>query len=180
MDRAYLITFHTYGTWLHGVEKGWVEPGMNVVGMKFGKRDEGRLKRDETGLRHGGVVLGGEERKEVEGAIRRVCEHRRWVLHAVNVRTNHVHVVVTAKEEPEHVMTSFKAWGTKALRARGLVGAEMKVWSRHGSTRWLHTETTIVSACDYVNRLQSSEAVRARVEKKRRWEEQVRKKKEGE
>ncbi|MGD9693329.1 MAG: transposase [Phycisphaerales bacterium] len=180
MDRAYLITFHTYGTWLHGVEKGWVEPGMNVVGMEFGRKDEGRLRRDTEGLRHGGVVLGEEERRVVEGEIRRTCELRGWRLHAINVRTNHVHVVVTAKEEPEHVMTSFKAWATKALRARGLVGEGTKVWSRHGSTRWLHKETTIVSACDYVNRLQSSEAVRARVEKKRRWEEQVRKKKEME
>jgi len=180
VDRAYLITFHTYGTWLHGVENGWVEPGMNVVGMEFGGRDEGRLRRDAEGLRHGGVVLGGEERRAIDACFREACAHRGWKLHAINVRTNHVHVVVSARETPERVMGALKARATRTLRASGLIGRETRFWSRHGSTRWLNSEVSIVAACDYVTRLQESAAVRARVEKERRWEEQVRKKKEME
>jgi hypothetical protein len=37
MDRpiAYFITFTTYGTWLHGDERGSVDKGHNRVGTEF-------------------------------------------------------------------------------------------------------------------------------------------------
>jgi hypothetical protein len=37
-------------------------------------------------------------------------------LHAVNCRSNHVHVVVTANRDPDEVREQFKAWCTRRLK----------------------------------------------------------------
>ena len=48
--------------------------------------------------------------------IREVATHRKWKLWAVHVRSNHVHIIVTAPVTPEKVMMDFKAWASRRLR----------------------------------------------------------------
>ncbi len=95
-------------------------------------------------------LLGIRERKVVENAISEVCDVRDYGLFAVNVRTNHVHVVVSNSDKPERIMNSFKAYSTKALRNAGLLAADARAWSRHGSTKYLWTDDHISTAVDYV------------------------------
>lgn len=70
----------------------------------------------------------------------------------MNVRTNHVHVIVRGAERkrPEDVMGEFKAWSTRRLREAGLMPTEGEVWTFHGSTRWINTEASLAEAIDYV------------------------------
>jgi REP element-mobilizing transposase RayT len=96
------------------------------------------------------AVLNRTQRGVVELAIREVCKHGSYLLHAVNVRTNHVHSVVTAPCKPEHVMDGFKAYATRQLRKSGLLNRDMKPWARHGSTPCLWTEEQVQNAIDYV------------------------------
>ena len=96
------------------------------------------------------VTLGAAERRVVEAAICQTAEIREWHIHALNVRTNHVHIVVSAEVKPEQVMGSLKAWCTKRLREAGLVASDAQVWSRHGSTPHLWREEQVVAACEYV------------------------------
>ena len=72
----------------------------------------------------------------------------------MNVRTNHIHIVCSANEPPEKVMNAFKAYATRRLRADNLIGLEAKVWTRHGSTRYLWDGVGQHQAIDYVTRLQ--------------------------
>lgn len=97
-------------------------------------------------------VLTTRGREIVDATIRRHCEIREWRLLALNARTTHVHVVVDCAQRvrPEPVMEQFKAWCTRKLREVGLAGAEQKVWTEHGSTRWVDTERSLVEAIDYV------------------------------
>ncbi|MEQ8849023.1 hypothetical protein, partial [Botrimarina sp.] len=67
-----------------------------------------------------------------------------------NVRTNHAHAVVAAAATPERVMNDFKSWATRRLRDSGLVDRSAKVWSRHGSTRYLWDKRAVEAACCYV------------------------------
>ena len=63
--------------------------------------------------------LDHEQRALVEATIRKHCEIRGWVLHAVNGRTNHLHVVVTSNRHPDVVREQFKALvHTQLERAR--------------------------------------------------------------
>jgi hypothetical protein len=86
----------------------------------------------------------------VEKAIRDVCLHRNYFLHAISVRTNHVHTVVSAASKPEPVMNAFKAYATRELRNGGLLNRGTTPWSRHGSTRYLWKERHVEKAIDYV------------------------------
>jgi REP element-mobilizing transposase RayT len=148
--RAYLITFTTYGTWVHGDERGSVDREHNVPGTALLSPSAPR-RRVVTGLMKSNEVnLSREQRTVVRETIERVCAHFDWELHAVNVRTNHVHVVVSAPESPERVMNVLKSWTTRALVAAKLVKSGFKMWTRHGSTRYLWKARDVRTACQYV------------------------------
>lgn len=95
------------------------------------------------------VRLNGRQRKKVEEAIRRVCVMRGFRLIAINVRTNHVHVVVAAETSPDKVLSAFKANATRELREAGLVKIGSSVWSRGGSNRFLWKPRNVESAVNY-------------------------------
>ena len=79
------------------------------------------------------------------------------MLHAVNVRTNHVHGVVCAECPPERVLTAWKSWSTRRLREAAVMFKKQRVWSRHGSTRYLWTERSLEQACLYVETAQDDD-----------------------
>lgn len=149
--KAFLITFRCYGTWLHGDERGSVDRRyFNQFGAPKIKPDADKVQRKAQLMKHEAFVLSAKQRAVVEAAIREVCLFRGYILLALNIRTNHVHLVVSNSGQPERIMDSFKAYATKALRAAGLAGDEQKLWSRHGSTRYLWTEEHVSTAVDYV------------------------------
>ena len=149
--KGYLISFRCYGTWLHGDERGSVDRRWyNKYGAPMIKSDAEKVSRKASQLKNEAFLLGGRERKVVENAIKEVCDLRGYGLFAVNVRTNHVHVVVSNSDRAERLMNSFKAYSTRARRNAALLGAEDRAWSRHGSTGYLWTDDHMSAAVDYV------------------------------
>ena len=118
------------------------------------------VERKARLLKDGAVMFGANERAVVESAVGEVCSFRGYALYAINVRTNHVHVVVSNSATPERIMDAFKAYATRALRSARLIDCEVKVWSRHGSTRYLWTDEHIATAIDYVVNGQGGELPR--------------------
>jgi REP element-mobilizing transposase RayT len=147
---AYFITFRTYGTWLPGDPRGTVDAAHRTPGELYADPDPAREARARRISRAGGLVLDDLGRECVDSTIREGCRRRGWQLAALNVRTNHVHVVVSAPVPPERVMADLKAWGTRQLVAEGHVPARKPVWSRHGSTRWIWREEDLDTVTDYV------------------------------
>jgi len=147
---AYFITFTCYGTWLHGDQRGSVDRDHNIVGTPFLSPDQRREREQFARLKHKPINLNSAQRAVVERTISEVCEHRGWLLHALNVRTNHVHVVVSASTTPERVMNDFKSYATRRMVEAGLFPAKTKAWTRHGSTRYLWDEAALERACTYV------------------------------
>lgn len=150
---AYFLTWTTYGTWLRGDQRGSVV-GENRHGAPYAEPDPARARFDRNALRSDPVVLNADARRVTAEAIRHVCEHRGWRLHALNVRSNHVHVVVSASATPERVLVDLKAWGTRRLREGGFVTPETRAWTKHGSTRYLFDPSSLAMAVDYVLRQQ--------------------------
>ena len=149
---GYLITFRCYGTWLHGDERGSMDRrNYNRYGTPDMPGNRKILAEEQAELKNSAILLNRAQRDVVESAIRQVCEYRGYLLHAVNVRTNHVHSVVTVQCKPEHVMDSFKAYATRKLREASLLGPDVKPWARHGSTPYLWTDEELERAVDYVN-----------------------------
>lgn len=96
------------------------------------------------------VTLSDPMREIVDQAIRDHCAFRGWSLHAVNVRTNHVHVVVGGLHEPEEMIGQLKAWATRRLRESGVIPAGLKIWTNQGSNRYLWDAGSVAAAVRYV------------------------------
>jgi REP element-mobilizing transposase RayT len=151
---AYHLTWTAYGTWLHGDTRWWVESG--VPGVQ--PPDERRVLDSESRMVQTAVTFDEAQRALVEQVIREHCQIRGWHLHALNARSNHVHVVVTADREPEEVMNQLKAWCSRRLSdAAGLNSppgakkAGRKKWfTEHGSTKWINDEVYLENAVRYV------------------------------
>lgn len=147
---AYLITFRCYGTWLHGDERGSMNRKQNRYGTARIQRNAKLERAEAAQLKSKAIELDARQRPVVEEAIREVCAFRRYALRAINVRTNHVHAVVSAACKPEPVMKTFKSYATRGLRDAGLLTADVKPWVRHGSTRYLWKERDVERALEYV------------------------------
>jgi len=148
---AYLITIRTYGTWLHGDERGSVDRhGKNIYGTSRiapNARFSKHMKQNTHGPE---FLLNGRQRAIIEAAICEVCAVRGYNLRAINVRTNHAHSVVAAKIRPERIINAFKANSTRELRANGLVDDGTSVWSRGGSRRYLWKSHHVDAGINYV------------------------------
>lgn len=97
------------------------------------------------------MILDASQRKSVELALREVCDYRRWLLHAMSVRTNHAHVVVsTGGIKPERALNAFKAYATRRLRADGRWNKTHSPWAGRGSKKSLWNERSMSIAIDYV------------------------------
>jgi REP element-mobilizing transposase RayT len=149
--QAYLITFRCYGTWLHGDERGSYRRSSQAIKRVVHIPPRPRLQQAERNqLAHDPVRLNKPQRTVVEQAVRDVSLHRRYLLYAVNVRSNHAHTVVSAMINPEPILAAFKSYSTRALRQSGLLGADVKPWARHGSTIYLWKEEDVQRAIEYV------------------------------
>ena len=150
---AFLLTFRTYGTWLHGDPRGSFQrrPGQAwPAALSPQPLLEGAMRRL---LAHPPVRLDAAQRRLVTEAIDDACRRNGWVVHALAVRTEHVHIVLTTKAgtAPERVMTALKARATRRMVERGALGQAVTCWSRHGSTRYVWTRGELEIACRYVN-----------------------------
>ena len=147
---AFFITFRCYGTWLPGDERGWTDRPVSARDVPLRSGHPGLHAIAHAAMAHRPFALESPHRAIVRAAIRDVCTYRGWKLHALNVRTNHVHLVVSASLGPDQVMASLKAWSTRRLREAGLIDEGTRPWSRHGSTRYLWRVDEIETACWYV------------------------------
>lgn len=80
-------------------------------------------------------------------------------MHAVNCRSNHVHVVVAAAENPRVIASQFKAWCTRRLKQleinRAAHGRDQEIsrrawWAERGSEQYINDESGLEAAILYV------------------------------
>jgi REP element-mobilizing transposase RayT len=162
---AYFLTWPTYGTWLPGDERGWVE-------YRKGWQTPDPVRKLEAAARmtEEACTLDSEQRHLVETTVADHCRMRAWSFHTVNCRTNHVHVVVTAPIAPKLVQVQFKAWCTRRLkelerRRRGMSDSfpvRAQWWAERGSRRWINDEDSLEAAINYVREGQDLREAAAR------------------
>ena len=105
---------------MHGDNRGSVDRKQNVYGTAKIAPNSRLQNSDAKQLKHPPQSLNAQKRKVVENAVREVCDHRQYILRAINIRSNHVHTVVTAAMKPEPILIAFQAYATRALRKHGL------------------------------------------------------------
>ena len=148
---AYLITFRSRGTWLHGDERGSVSRFRNEYNSRLLPPEPSWLRTNTGRLKQNPVILDAAQKNCVEAAARETCQIRKWFLHAVNARTNHVHLVAAiGKKKPEIALNAFKANATRMMRLKGCWRQSASPWADKGSTRYLWNEKSVARATGYV------------------------------
>ena len=150
---GYFLTWVTYGTWLPGDSRGWVE-------HQHGWQLPDPIKEIEAAARMGedACRLSDQQRTVVEDQIGETCRHRGWHLCAVNCRSNHVHVVVSAGDtRPKKIRADLKAWTTRSLKQRFEPNRE-NWWADRGSIRFLYDEDSLQAVVVYVTEGQDHRA----------------------
>jgi hypothetical protein len=152
---AFFITWTCYGTWLPGDERGWTRwhHGDQLPRPRLANWCAEQMKSDA-------VVLTPPQREIVETVVTEHCSIRNWILHRVNCRTNHCHVVVTAPDyDGEIVREQFKSWAKRKLKAYQkdvlrLRNIREKWFTRKGSVRYLFDDDSLASAILYSGEVQ--------------------------
>ncbi|HEX5102869.1 MAG TPA: hypothetical protein VFV87_03610 [Pirellulaceae bacterium] len=144
---AYFLTWTTYGTWLPGDERGWVK--------RPGSLEEAnpRLERwSRSKLAERALILAPGQRAIVERTIVDHCRIRGWHLWIVRCLSNHVHVVITARDvDPDGVVRQLKAWCTRRLKeADAAEEARVHWWTERASTRYINDRNGLEGAILYV------------------------------
>jgi REP element-mobilizing transposase RayT len=147
---GYLLTWTCYATWLHGDERSSVRRNVAKDQWPIIESDPKRLEVMRRKLKQPPFYIDPPARGVINATITQVCKHRGWMLHAANVRTNHVHVVVSGDASPEKMVGDLKAWCTRRLREGGCVAADRRVWTDGGSTRYCWDADRLGIAVDYV------------------------------
>lgn len=106
-------------------------------------------------LRHEIILLSEHHRETVKLEIDVHCRIRQWHLWIANPRSNHVHVVVTAKEfAGDVVRDQLKANCTRGLRKRDSRFLDRPVWTVRGDWQCVNTDEDLEQAIQYAGEAQ--------------------------
>lgn len=146
---AYFITIRAYGTWLHGDKRFSMNRIQNRYGSEKIKRNghfENLMKNELKDLP---MYFDDKKRDIIRNALQNTCHRYQWKLYALHIRTNHAHIVLQSDNKVNEVMQALKANATLLLRKQGEIERGRKVWSHHGSTKYIWTECALHYVCKY-------------------------------
>ena len=143
---AYHITWTTYGTWLPGDARGWIKSNYNGIRSPDRKLELQSLAR----MAEDAIELTIPQRQLVEETIRQHCTIRNWHLHAVNARTNHVHVVVEVPigQPLGDIVRSWKTFTARLANIR--LGRSGPSWEADYFDRYMRNEQHLAQTIEYV------------------------------
>lgn len=174
MDRHWLLTWTTYGSWLPGDKRGFVGPFVDDRAAKIRRNEnipgtpvvadvpelEGYARKQ---LKAAPVSLAKDQAICVERQFRETAAYRGWKLFAVAVMHNHVHIVVGVNGDPEpsNLLRDFKSYASRALNREWATPESGTWWTQSGSKRKLPDESAVAAAIKYVKNQKNPLIVRS-------------------
>jgi hypothetical protein len=141
---GYMLTWTTYGSWLPGDKRRYVQHGKVLDGNEKVREHARRIQKSAT------VRLTKKERSAVEQAITAEIEKVGQQLEAIAVCSNHVHLVVRWSYHPvDEIVSRYKNAGMFALRDVGRTG---RIWTKGYDRRFCFTEEEFNRRIEYVKR----------------------------
>jgi REP element-mobilizing transposase RayT len=161
MDRYWLLTWTTYGSWLPGDPRGFVsnvadETGQGVRHNTRGEPCDADLPAlhdwMETQLKGPVVLLNRDQAIALLAQFQETARHRGWLLRAAAVMRNHAHLLVgvSGDPEPDTLLRDFKSYASRALNRRWGRPASGTWWTESGSKRKKAGEEAVRDAVGYV------------------------------
>ncbi|MBN1795078.1 MAG: transposase [Sedimentisphaerales bacterium] len=139
-----MITFTTYGSWLPGDKRRYVQQGKVLHGNEKIYEHARKIQKTET------IKLNAKEKAIVRQAIIEEAEKVGQKLEAIAVYSNHVHLVVRWSYHPiGDVVSRYKNAAMFALGSNGRTG---RIWTRGYDRRFCFTEDELNARIQYVKR----------------------------
>jgi hypothetical protein len=161
MDRYWLLTWTTYGTWLPGDARGFVSnvregPGPEVrhnqPGTPVDADMPGLTRSARTGLQCSPVYLVAEQAPVLLAQFQETASFRRWQLVAVAIMANHAHLIVGVSGDPDPalLLRDFKSYGSRALNRQWPKPRSGTWWTESASRRKLPHEGAVRAGVEYL------------------------------
>jgi REP element-mobilizing transposase RayT len=167
MDRYWLLTNTCYGTRLPGNARGFVgrvwehrpsDPtgvpriAHNLPDTPCDEDMPGLERASRDRLKGPPITLARPQAEILLAQFRETAGVRGWEILAVAIMSNHFHIVVGVRGDPEpgKILGDFKSWGTRALSRRFGEPASKTWWTERGSKRKLKTADALAAAIRYV------------------------------
>ncbi len=139
---GYMVTWTTYGTWLQGDERGYVEDGKTFAQNDKLRSANQRQQKSPT------VKLNPEQKQIVQNSIIEEAQRINHKIFAIAVCSNHVHIVAGVSEESiEQAVHRYKYSATSALRQ---IGTHGKIWSKGFDKRFCFADIELENKVRYV------------------------------
>jgi len=147
---AFFLTCATYGTWLPGDQRGWIEyhHGWQLPRLNLERHCQTKMSEKQC-------LLSPAQRLLVTAQAEETCGHRGWTLFAVDCRSNHAHFVVGAfNTDAKKIRIDLKAWCTRRLKKDSKLPRD-HWWAERGSIRWVWDEDSLAKVIEYVTEAQN-------------------------
>ena len=170
MHRFWFLTWRTYGTWLPGDERGFVDPVIDTEGNRvIHNIPETPVDVDIPALRQYArdvmrgepIYLTGPQAEALLEQLQQTAQYRGWQLLAVSISASHVHLVVGVPGDPDPatLLRDFKSYGSRCLNRQWGPPPNGSWWSESGSRRILRTGDNVTGAEHYVTEEQEAPLV---------------------
>jgi REP element-mobilizing transposase RayT len=162
LQRYWLITSTTYGTWLPGDDRAFVsnvrvddqehEVRHNRTGQEYDRNMRRLEEHARSNLGADPVILNRSQAQILVEQFQETCRIRQWQLFAVAVMRTHFHAVVgvTDDPDPEDILRDLKSYGSRAMNKRFGKPSAPRWWTESGSKRKLGTLEATIAAVRYV------------------------------
>jgi len=148
---AYHLTFGTYGTRLHGNDRGTVHRLMNHPGDPIVDRAEAWQRMERSLLKYPMVILTEQQRLMIEETIPSICERGGWKFLHCAARADHVHVQLKGNTEGKAIRRWLKTWLGQALNVRWPKPVGASWWAECGSVKWIWTDDYFENVYLYID-----------------------------
>jgi REP element-mobilizing transposase RayT len=145
---GYMVTWTTYGSWLPGDERGYVEDGVVLPA------NQKILELSKEKQKSPVVILTEEEIKIVQKIILSEAERIDNEVLALTVRSNHVHIVIRPHSQSlDKIIGRYKSMTTRALWNIGRIG---RIWTKRYDKRLCLSNEQLEARINYVNKHNTS------------------------
>ena len=142
---GYMATWTTYGTWLPGDERRYVD---NKGHLQNGDVDV--FQRSKELLKYPPVKLSLPERKLTKQIILDEAQRIAHKVIALTVCTNHVHLLAKPHQEPiDKIISRYKSITTRIFWEYGKKG---KIWTRGFDKQFCFTEKELAVRIIYIQK----------------------------
>lgn len=161
IDRYWLLTWTTYGTWLPGDPRGFVSQVNDGKGGKVIHNVPGTPYDEDWELLNAAMFRKLKQppirltTSQADTALEQFIETascRQWQLVAAAIMANHCHleVGVPGDPEPSKILGDFKAYASRALNRQWSKPVCGTWWTESGSKRKLKNDAAILNAVAYL------------------------------